>query len=233
MTDPEWRADDTTLDEAAFPGVARLFPLPSVALVPGVVQPLHVFEERYRALAHDALAGDRLVAMAVLKPGWETDYEGRPPLEPVACLGRIVTHHRLDDGRYNLLVAGLRRVWIDEELSPPLAFRRARVRLVEEVVAPPGAETKDLARRLAGALRRGLPGGDPPPALRRALEGDAPLGLLTDLVALLLPLRVATKRAALCEVSVARRAELVLAAAQTLAEVESSSEDYLPPFSQN
>src|SRR5256885_9707642 len=93
-----------------FTGAARLFPLPNLVLFPQVVQPLHVFEQRYRQMTADALAGDRLIAMALLRPGWEADYDGRPAIHPVACLGRVVADQRLDDGRYNLLLRGLARV---------------------------------------------------------------------------------------------------------------------------
>src|SRR5262245_58102592 len=95
---------------ANFGGTARLFPLPNMVLFPHVVQPLHVFEPRYRQMTADALAGDRLIAIVLLKPGWEAEYEGRPTLYPVACLGRVVADQLLPDGRYNLLVRGLSRM---------------------------------------------------------------------------------------------------------------------------
>jgi hypothetical protein len=47
-----------------------LFPLPNVVLFPRAVLPLHIFEERYKAMTADVLAGDRLIAMALLRPGW-------------------------------------------------------------------------------------------------------------------------------------------------------------------
>src|SRR5437899_1693222 len=97
---------------ADFTGVARLFPLPNLVLFPHVVQPLHVFEPRYRQLTADALEGDRLIALALLRPGWEEEYEARPPLYPVACLGRITAHQKLDGGRYILLLRGLSRIRI-------------------------------------------------------------------------------------------------------------------------
>ena len=65
-------ATGTGLD--CFHGTAPLFPLPNVALLPQVVQPLHVFEERYRSLTAAALQGPRLIGMAVLQPGWEAHY---------------------------------------------------------------------------------------------------------------------------------------------------------------
>jgi len=88
-----------------FSGTVRLFPLPNLVLFPHVMQPLHIFEPRYRSLLEDALRSDGLIAMATLAPGWEADYEGRPPLYPTACLGRIATHRQLDDGTYNVLAA--------------------------------------------------------------------------------------------------------------------------------
>src|SRR5258706_13149252 len=89
-----------------FPGAARLFPLPNLVLFPHVVQPLHVFEPRYRQLTADALAGDRLVTMALLQPGWEPDHAGLPPAFPVACPGRIVPPKELAHGGPLLLVPG-------------------------------------------------------------------------------------------------------------------------------
>ena len=78
---------------------ARLFPLPEFVLLPMWVQPLHVFENRYRRLVEDALSDDRLLAMAVLAPGWENDYENRPPILPFVCLAYIAQWERLPDGR--------------------------------------------------------------------------------------------------------------------------------------
>ncbi|MEX0979385.1 MAG: LON peptidase substrate-binding domain-containing protein, partial [Pirellulales bacterium] len=83
--------DDLAFQAEQFSGKARLFPLPNLVLFPHVIQPLHVFEPRYVAMFKDAMEDDRLIAMSLLEPGWEGDYEGRPPVAPVACLGRIIT----------------------------------------------------------------------------------------------------------------------------------------------
>ena len=79
--------DLTSLDD--FRGLARLFPLPNLVLFPSVIQPLHIFEPRYRQLMEDALKDDRLIGMALLRPGYEEDYHNNPPIYPVICLGRI------------------------------------------------------------------------------------------------------------------------------------------------
>lgn len=198
-------------DPEAFSGVVRLFPLPAPSLFPRVVQPLHVFEERYRALMRDALDSDGLIAMAVLRPGWEPDYASRPPLEPVACLGQIVTHHELEDGRFNLLLAGVGRVRLLEEIEPPQVYRSARAELIEEV-EPSLADAMAIAsrRRLAQAFRSALPHGEPPEALLQVFEDDTPLGLLADLAAYTLPLSRELKQAVLTEPDAVLRAALLL-----------------------
>jgi Lon protease-like protein len=86
-----------------------LFPLPNVVLFPGVFLPLHIFEARYRAMTEDALAGDRMIGMALLKPGFESEYEGRPPIYPVGCVGLITHAERLPDGRFHIVLQGVER----------------------------------------------------------------------------------------------------------------------------
>ena len=51
------------------------FPLPNVVLFPNVFLPLHIFEPRYRQMVNDALSGDRMIGMVLLKPGYEAEYE--------------------------------------------------------------------------------------------------------------------------------------------------------------
>lgn len=229
-------------DASRFSGVARLFPLPAPSLYPRVVQPLHVFEERYRALMRDALGGDGLIAMAVLRPGWETDYASRPPLEPVACLGQIVTHHELEDGRFNLLLAGVCRVRLVGEVEPPEAFRRARVELLDEQEPSPGdAVAEALKARLIERFRRALPHGEPPEALQRLFEEDTPLGLLADLAAYTLPVPRELKQAVLSEPAAEPRARLLVDAlppgdeppAEGPPGGEPDSPGFPPPFSAN
>src|SRR6476619_6239822 len=110
---------------ADYTGTVRLFPLPNLVLFPQVMQPLHIFEPRYRQMIADALAGDRFLALALLKPGWEQQYAGRPEIHPVACLGKIIADQRLPDGRYNILVRGLSRVQVVQEIPQPKLYRQA------------------------------------------------------------------------------------------------------------
>jgi Lon protease-like protein len=108
-----------------------LFPLPNVVLFPDVPLPLHVFEPRYRALVSDALASDRTIGMTLLRPGFEAEYLGRPPIYPIGCTGSIVDDEQLDDGRYNIVLHGRDRFRIvSEEGGAP--YRLAQVERLAE-----------------------------------------------------------------------------------------------------
>jgi Lon protease-like protein len=119
------------IDESLLSDVA-MFPLPNVVLVPGSLLPLHIFEPRYREMTRDVLAGSRLLAMARLAPGYEANYHGRPPVYPVLGIGRVIASDELDGGRYNILVRGLARAEIEQELPPERAYRQIRARLVRD-----------------------------------------------------------------------------------------------------
>ena len=96
--------------EAAPRYPVAVFPLPNVVLFPRARLPLHVFELRYRALVRESLAGERLLAIALLQPGWEREYRGSPAFFPLACLGRIERVEWLPNDCFDLDVVGLQRV---------------------------------------------------------------------------------------------------------------------------
>jgi Lon protease-like protein len=102
------------------PPTIPIFPLPNVVLFPNVLLPLHIFEPRYREMTADALAGDRIIGMSLLQPGFEPDYEGRPAVYPVGCAGVITHAERLPDGRYNMVLRGIEkfRIESEERLAP-------------------------------------------------------------------------------------------------------------------
>ena len=57
-----------------------IFPLPDQTFFPRTFLPLHIFEARYRAMITDCMGRDRRLAIASLKPGYESSYDGRPPV---------------------------------------------------------------------------------------------------------------------------------------------------------
>ena len=104
-----------------------LFPLPNVVLFPNVFLPLHIFEPRYRAMVKDALASDRIIGMVLLRPGWQHDYEKRPPVYPVGCSGVITHVEPLPDGRIYKNPFGLDPIVIGETLSEVSACAKAGI----------------------------------------------------------------------------------------------------------
>lgn len=97
-----------------------LFPLNACVLLPHATAPLHIFEERYRNMTHDALDSNGLIAMATFEGDqWRTNYQGSPPVKPCVCIGYIARHERLEDGRYNILLQGLSRAKIIKEVCTP------------------------------------------------------------------------------------------------------------------
>ncbi len=203
---------DFSFSPADFCGQARLFPLPNLVMFPQVMQPLHVFEPRYRAMMEETLAGDRLIALALLKPGWESEYEGRPKLREHACLCRVATYQKLPDGCYNALVLGVRRVRLIEELPAAKPFREARVELLEDIYSlKASVDRPHLQRELLSAFKRILP--SLPHAheqLDQLLGAQIPLGMLTDIVAYTLDFPIELKERMLSEPDVDVRAAALL-----------------------
>jgi len=108
-----------------------VFPLPGMVLFPYVMLPLHIFELRYRTMVREALSGERSIAMALLKPGWECDYHGSPEFFRLGCLARIDEVEWLPNDCYNLKVAGLTRVRF-ERVVQEFPYRSARVRVLQQ-----------------------------------------------------------------------------------------------------
>jgi Lon protease-like protein len=108
-----------------------IFPLPEVVFFPETVLPLHVFEPRYRQMVADCLAGDRWLAVVMLRPGWQKDYQGCPPVHSVAGAGEVIQAEALADGRYNILLDGRARVQLLAE--EPAAGRPYRVARAERL----------------------------------------------------------------------------------------------------
>jgi Lon protease-like protein len=117
------------------PPTIPIFPLPNVVLFPNGFLPLHIFEPRYRKMVDDALNGDRIIGMVLLRPGWEGQYEGRPAVYPIGCAGVITHAERLPDGRFNIVLRGMEKFRILDEQNEQ-QYRLASV----EPVPDPGID---------------------------------------------------------------------------------------------
>jgi Lon protease-like protein len=148
------------LDDDRRPGAAVLtalpvFPLPNAVLLPGMILPLNVFEPRYLELCDHVLQNGGHLGIPLLRPGFEPCYEGRPEIEPVLGLGRLLSHQRLPDGRRFIRVEGLGRARVVGELPPRARFRELHVEVLPET-RPRDAHQLEVLKaqleRIAGTL---------------------------------------------------------------------------------
>ena len=214
-----------------FSGTARLFPLPNLVLFPHVVQGLHIFEPRYRQMTADALAGDGLIAIALLRPD-QDEAAARPALEPVACLGRIVWHEKLSDGRYNLRLQGVGRARIIGEVPTGRLYRTARVELLPDAAPSDLAVLSQLRRDLAAAVfPRFADDSSARQQLQELFDSDRPLGEVCDILSYALPLPVELKQSLLADPHADRRAAAIADALRVSA--ARADRPFPPPFSSN
>lgn len=143
-----------------------MFPLGTV-LVPYGVLPLHVFEQRYRALVHDVLAADRRFGVVLIERGSEVG--GGDQRFGCGTVAEIIDAARTADGRWALMAVGTARLvvegWLAEDPYPT-----AEVHLLEEGPGQPDdallAEAEAQVRRLIALHHRGA-GLPPPPPWER------------------------------------------------------------------
>ena len=112
--------------------VIPLFPLPTTVFYPNTSLPLHIFEPRYRSMVSDALNGKGEIGMILLRPGWENNYQGTPEIMEIGCLGTIRRHSELPEGKYNILLSGLYRFRILNEIKGKV-YRQAEVEVLKEI----------------------------------------------------------------------------------------------------
>ena len=142
--------------EITLPEEVPVMTLPNVVFFPQALMPLHIFEPRYRHMLRDALATNRLFAVAGLDPRRLSEPGLFEPPHRVAAVGIIRACQKNDNGTSNLLLQGLCRVEITHIVADE-PYRRIRVRAL---ASQPGASTHDnellrteLARLLALKLR--------------------------------------------------------------------------------
>ena len=150
-------------DAALLAALARLplFPLPNVVLFPHALLPLHIFEDRYRAMARDVLAGARFLTLSPLLPGESIDAE-KPAVHRIAGVGEVVMAHELPDGRFNLVLRGRARIRIDEELPSDRPYRLVAATLLPDLPVADKSELADAEqslRALIGHLADAIPDG--------------------------------------------------------------------------
>jgi Lon protease-like protein len=130
--------------QTALPETIPIFPLEDVMLFPDMSVPLHIFEPRYKAMVADALKGNHIIGMVLLRPGYEKDYERSPSVFQVGCAGVINEVEELPNGEYNITLGALTKYRITrEEASKP--YRIAHVTPIVDTIAD--ADTTALHTR--------------------------------------------------------------------------------------
>ena len=135
------------------PDIVPIFPLPTVVFFPQTYLPLHIFEPRYREMVQDASTQGQCIGMALLKDGWEDQYDEAPPIYTMGCVGRIISSHKLSDGRYNIVLQGLYRCTYEEQ-TVITSYRQAR--LTPHFPKVSTALTSDVRRHLEKAAQEYL-----------------------------------------------------------------------------
>ena len=194
-----------------FSGQVRLFPLPDLVVFPHAMQPLHIFEPRYCEMLEDALASDRLIAMATLAGGIQSLHVQQPIIHATVCIGKIVSHVETEDGRHNILLIGAKRATVRRELLTNRSFRIADVDVASDF-HPPGdmAEYFVLKREVLEAFSAIIPASATVQQnLHELMAGQMGLGPITDIISFTLPLDTTAKLSLLAESDVCQRAKLL------------------------
>lgn len=190
-------------DEKEF--LLPIFPLPNLVFFPKTRLPLHVFEPRYRQMVSDVISGEERIGMILLKPGWEESYYGSPAVYEFGTAGVIERVARFDDGRYNLVLNGITRFRILEQVSET-PYRVARVEAVPEIQPSPqdAYATREWLVELSNRYLEFLPGQNEVPEL-----ATASLDEITNALVMSLTIEIEEKQQLLEVTAMLDRAERI------------------------
>lgn len=184
----------------------KVFPLPTVVLFPGTALPLHIFEPRYREMVNDALAGNRVIALA--QPEADADvHDPNPRLRPIACAGVIAWHEGLPDGRSNIIVQGVARARLLDELPPRHLYREVRASILTDPHHE--GEEEEMIRQALFELSAHLPAEVAQNMLQTASRSSG--GMLADVIASTVVPDLERRQQLLTETDVGARLRAVLA----------------------
>jgi len=201
-----------------FSGVIPLFPLSSIVFFPNTLLPLHIFEPRYKEMVNAAINNEKIIGMALLKPGWESDYYGNPDVYDVIGMGRIVSSEVFEDGKINIILYGLKRAKI-QEIITDLPYRLARVSIMDN---NPNTKDEIYRSKIEQLIYKwNLYLNEKQKAHKINVNTKLPLENLTDALASLIFYNVFDKQRLLEETNVLKRAEIIIHDLQTKLEIVS------------
>jgi len=205
--------------------VVPMFPLPGVFLFPRQLMPLHIFEPRYRQMIEDCLDGPGRIVLATLTESSAESQAlagvGDPPVFPIAGLGEIARHERLEDGRFLIWLFGLTRVQVYEEPTDT-PYRKVRYEALEETTSVDSGN-EELREQLSTAILARTP-------KFLNLPDDIPIALLADLLLQRLKLPPASMELLFAEMNTKRRARRALAEHERTPIITTDEDDDLESF---
>ena len=195
-----------------FSGIVPLFPLSTVVFFPNTLLPLHIFEKRYREMLTDSLDSEKIIAMALLRPGWEENYQGNPDIFEIAGMGRIVSSETFSDGRSNIVLYGLKRIRI-LNIVEEKPYRKAHVEILENSDIPHEDSYRNSIKQLISGWNNLL--GNKEKKHKIDINTLLPIENLTDVLASVLIPNVFEKQMFLEETNVKDRAKRLIAFLET------------------
>ena len=196
----------------SFTGIVPVFPLSTVVFFPNTLLPLHIFEQRYRNMLSDSLNSEKIIAMALLKPGWDEDYYGSPDVFDVAGMGRIVSSETFGDGRSNIVLYGLKRIKIVEFIEDK-PYRKARIEILNNINSNNENSLKEKLNNIVSDWNDML--GTKYKDHRIDINLNLPLGNLTDVMASVIFTNIFEKQSFLEETDVEKRAAMLIDSLET------------------
>jgi uncharacterized protein len=221
------------MPESPAPSPLSLFPLTGSLLLPGNYLPLNIFEPRYRNLVADVLEGDGHIGMIQPFVPRQDNWPAldlppeNPDLYQIGCAGKIERCEPQADGRYLLLLKGVCRFRVGEELPLHRGYRRAVVDYGGFAGDLQEGEHELSPGRLLAALRRF--GSAHRLQLDFDLLGALPGVALVNGLAVALPFPPAEKQALLEAADPVAREDLLLALMDMGLEPTDSQSYYSPP----
>ena len=107
----------------SLPKEIPIFPLSNFIIFPKTSVPLNIFEPRYINMIDDAMKGNRMIGM--IQP--KSFNQKTPDLYKIGCVGKITSFNETEDGRYLIVLAGVSRFKITEELKTQKLYRLCKV----------------------------------------------------------------------------------------------------------
>ncbi len=105
------------------PNILPVFPLSNFIFFPKTTVPLNIFEKRYLEMINDSMRSNRMIGM--IQP--KEQNKQKPSLYKIGCAGKITSFNETDDGRYLIVLSGISRFKIIEEIQSDKLYRKCKV----------------------------------------------------------------------------------------------------------